>query len=501
MIILGFRPKNSWMAVAVDNSVPREMMRGEGADSACLDDLALFRRSLYGCLDARADALFELCDAVLCAEGPVISLPELSLTGIHRRGHGALYDGLAHGRIAVERLRMVLAGTRLPRAQNGQLMIGIDVTPWPRPDAECSPGRLHCHRPCRCDGVRQTIPGWPYSVAAALGPGRGSWTAPLDIRRIGPTDDITELTATQIRELVGRLGQAGQHTAADPPVVIVLDSGYDLPRLSWLLADLPVQLLGRVRADRVFYRPAGRRRGSHPGRQPRHGTEFRLAQPASWGQAHQQSTSTHPRFGQATARAWPGLHPKLERRSGWAGHTGALPIVTATLIQLRVDHLPGDRHPKPLWLWSSHPIPDQHELDWLWHLYLRRFDLEHTFRFFKQTLGFTRPRLRTGEQADRWAWLILAAYTQLRLARSLTKDLRRPWEPALHPHQLTPGRVRRGFHRIRRAAGNPARAPKASRPGPGRPKGRTSAPAQRYPVGKKHHNNHTPPREDQQRTG
>ncbi|MFH9970104.1 helix-turn-helix domain-containing protein, partial [Streptomyces mirabilis] len=62
--------------------------------------------------------------------------------------------------------------------------IALDVTPWPRPDAECSPERLHCHRPCRCDGVRQTIPGWPYQVAAALGGGRSSWTGPLDAVRL-----------------------------------------------------------------------------------------------------------------------------------------------------------------------------------------------------------------------------------------------------------------------------------------------------------------------------
>ncbi|WP_406053859.1 transposase [Streptomyces sp. NBC_01077] len=73
--------------------------------------------------------------------------------------------------VDVGRLRVALAGLTLPRGSDRQLLIALDVTPWPRPDAECSPGRLTCHRPCRCDGVRQTIPGWPYQVAAALGGG------------------------------------------------------------------------------------------------------------------------------------------------------------------------------------------------------------------------------------------------------------------------------------------------------------------------------------------
>src|SRR4051794_13610805 len=51
-----------------------------------------FRQEFYASLTARADALFELTEAVLCADGPVRSLVELSLLAEHRRGHGALYD-------------------------------------------------------------------------------------------------------------------------------------------------------------------------------------------------------------------------------------------------------------------------------------------------------------------------------------------------------------------------------------------------------------------------
>jgi hypothetical protein len=105
-------------------------------------------------------------------------------------------------------------------------------------------------------------------------------------------------------------------------------------------------------------------------------------------------------------------------------------------------------------------------------MFLRRFDLEHTFRFLKQTLGWTKPRTRTPEAADRWTWLIIAAHTQLRLARHLTEDLRRPWEKAATtPGRLTPARIRRGFRNLRPTIALPASAPKPSRPGPGRPSG------------------------------
>ena len=323
-----------------------------------------------------------------------------------------------------------------------------------------------------------------------LGGGRSSWTWPLDVIRLGPDDDPTAVTAAQIPALVARLVQAGQWHPGDPPIRFVLDfvldAGDDVVRRSWLLRAVPVRLLGRIRADRVLDGVAGRRRGDHPGRPPRHGATFRLADPATHPVPVQTSTSTHDRFGRVVGALLGAPAPKLERRSSWADHPGPLPIVDGTLVHLGVEHLPGDRDPKPLWRWSSHPDAAAVDVNRLWRVFLRRFDLAHTFRFCKQTLGLTRPRLRSPAQADRWAWLLLAADTQRRLARGLAEDLRRPWpwERPVPPEQLSPCRVRRGDRRIRRILGTPASAPKPSRPGPGRPKGRISTPALRHPVGK-----------------
>ncbi len=352
----------------------------------------------------RPDALFELCDAVLCAPGPVTSLPELSLAGVHQRGWGSTYAALADGRMDVDRLRMALAVLELPRGSDGQIRLAVDVTPWPRPDAECSPQRAHAHRPCRCDGVRQTIPGWPYSIVAVLESGRSSWTAPLDAVRLVPGDDATEVTADQIREVWARLRAAGQWREDDPPLLVVTDAGYDVIRLAFLLRDLPVRLLARIRSDRVFYAPAQVYAGT--GRPDRHGPAMKLDDPTTWPAPAQAVTSVHERYGQVAVTAWGRYHPKLQRRAGWARHPGHLPIVEGTLIHVRVDRLPGDRAPKPMWLWHSHPHMADLDVLRLFQVFLPRFDLEHTFRFLKQTLGWTRPRLRHPDQADRWTWLI-----------------------------------------------------------------------------------------------
>jgi hypothetical protein len=81
--------------------------------------LSRFRRGFYGSLTRRADALFELTDALLCADGPVASLAELSVELVHRRGHGAMYDALVAGRIDAARLCRALAGLELPRGPTG----------------------------------------------------------------------------------------------------------------------------------------------------------------------------------------------------------------------------------------------------------------------------------------------------------------------------------------------------------------------------------------------
>ena len=161
--------------------------------------LAAFRGEVYRCLARRRDALFELADAVLCKQDRVHMLAELSLEPECRRGHGAVYDALNCGQVQIGRLRRALAGLPLPAWPDGRIRLAADVSNWLRPDAATCPDRLFCHCYARGKGNAQMIPGWPYSLIAALEPGRTSWTLPLDVVRLGPADDATEVTAAQLR--------------------------------------------------------------------------------------------------------------------------------------------------------------------------------------------------------------------------------------------------------------------------------------------------------------
>jgi len=237
--------------------------------------LNVFRSAFYECLSRRGDVLFELTDAVACGSSPVTDLARLSLEAEHRRGHGGLYDALNTGVIDTHQLQSVIARSPIPKITtfDGQqrIVLAVDVSNWLRPDAATSPDRAFCHTYARGAGQADMIPGWPYSFVAALEHGATSWTALLDAVRLHPDDDATVVTANQLRTVILSLQQAGQHHADDPEILVVCDAGYDVTRLAWLLDDLPVILVGRLRSNRVLYGPAGKRKGPTKGKPPRHG--------------------------------------------------------------------------------------------------------------------------------------------------------------------------------------------------------------------------------------
>jgi len=436
--------------------------------------LRAFRTDLHGCFPRRADALIELIDALLTA-GPVASLPQLSLQAAHRRGWGSLYDALAEGRIDADALCARLV--QHP-ASNDQPVYAVDLSIWPRCDAEASPDRGFYYHPSRHSAGQPIVAGWAYQWLAQLSFTRDSWTAPLDVRRVHPTENANAIAVTQITELVGRL------SADEVPPLFVFDAGYDSVQVTQGLATLSVAVLVRLRADRCFYADPPPTAPSPKGGRPRqHGAKFICKDPASWPPPSAEHRTEDEQYGTVRVRAWAGLHPKHHAHPG-RGTRKTRPIVRGTVVLVEVHRLPARPYqPQLLWLWWAGPgTPD---LDLLWRAYVRRFDLEHTLRFCKQSLGWTTPRVRHAEQADRWTWLVVAAYTQLRLARPWIADRRLPWERPLAPDKLTPSRVRRSLSALLPMVGTPAKAPKPCGRSPGRPTGSRSGRATRYPALKK----------------
>jgi hypothetical protein len=265
-------------------------------------------------------------------------------------------------------------------------------------------------------------------------------------------------------------------------------AGYDPVKVQQGLEDDRAQILVRLRAGRCFHAdPSLSGPPACTGRPRRHGPKMRCADPSTWPEPSAEHVYEDAGYGTVRVRAWANLHPKVRAHEG-RGSRGPLPIVVGTLVLVEAERLPrGERRrePRVLWLWWHGPEGEAPDLGLLWRAYARRFDLEHTFRLLKQTLGWSAPRVRHPEQADRWTWLVLAAFTQLRLARASVADLRLPWERRYDTGRLTPIRVHRVVSGLLGELGTPAKPPKPCGRSPGRPKGRLSGRAKRYPALKK----------------
>lgn len=312
------------------------------------DALVGFRQAFYGCLSAWKDALFELCDAILCAQGPVGSIPSLSLESEFTRSHGSLYKALAGGGVDQDALRGLLVAAR---PVDWPLIFAVDASAWARSDAETSPGRGFYHSASRHSAGQPIVAGWSYQWVSQVSFANDSWTAPLDVMRLIPGEEATTATVGQLTRLLELLPKDG-----DVPL-FVFDAGYDPIALGHELNGERVEVCCRIRDDRVFYDdpPAkANRPASSGGRPPRHGTRSKCSDQESWSTPDDSASMHDERYGTVNISAWHHLHPRLSGRGHWAQHATP-PIVKGSVIRVDVEHLPKSSGgvKKTLWLWWS----------------------------------------------------------------------------------------------------------------------------------------------------
>jgi hypothetical protein len=428
-----------------------------------LSRLIAFRRQLYqSVLGHRKDTLFELMEAVLVSAGPD-TLVRLTLAPPFRRRWSSAPDALAEGTLrsgAAGHLFVRSLSPPPPEQREGWV---VDASTWPRPSAATSPERTYGHRLAPGIPPQGVVPAWEYQWLAAAPEPSGSWALPLEVSRRGPqAASPTRLALAQVRRALQ------SRPPGSPRPVVALDSGYDPTTLATSSLGEEGDFLVRLARNRCLFRAPQPRRGR--GRPRLHGAPFRLANPTTQGRPDRQATLQDPEYGHVQVSAWLGLHAR------------AAPQAAFAVVRVQVERLPRRaRPPAPLWLaWIGGPLPQ--DLPLLWRWYLRRFVVEHLFRFLKQGLGWTTVRPRAPEAGDRWSWLLAAVCWQLWLARALVADQRLPWEGPLSAQRLSPGRVRRAFAGLLPRLATPAREPQPRGNSPGRRPGQRPGPRRRYPV-------------------
>jgi len=424
--------------------------------------LQRFRHALYHCFTRAADALFDLCDALL-TDPSARSLIELSQAASFQRAWPSLYEALEDGQIDRAALIRLFVAALPPIPGGTRLLLGLDTSSILRPDAVTSADRTLVYRPNLPKDATPVAPGWCFSTLVVLPDPVSSWTYVLDNRRVPSTESADTVGVQQLGAILPQL------LARFGLPILVLDRHYS--SAPWVLATvtLPCDQLIRARRDRVLYRPAPARTGKR-GAPRKDGARFQGSDPSSHGRPSAAWSGSDAQGRPVQVTVWRELHLRKAR---------TVPITVVRII--RESARDTKRDPRESWFWwLGGALPPLAELA---RVYPRRFGQEHGYRFDKQDLLWAAARVRSPEQMERWTDLVAAVRNQLVLARVLAEAVRRPWEA--RARSATPRQVRRAMGRIIAQLGTPARPPQRRGKSPGRAVGALVKRAERYTVVRK----------------
>lgn len=421
--------------------------------------LQAFRQALYQCFTRAADALFDVCDALL-TDPSARTFVELSQAASFQRAWPSLYEALEDGRIDRAALLRLFARALPQQSVGTRLLLGLDTSSILRPEAVTSADRTLVYRPNLPKDATPVGPGWCFSTLVVLPEPVSSWTYVLDNRRVPSTQTADTIGVQQVRASLPLLA------ARRARPILVLDRHYS--SAPWVLAsaDLSCDQLIRARRDRVLYRapppPTGKR-----GAPRKDGARFQGSDPTTHGPPDGDWRGSDAQGRPVQVTVWGALHLRRAR---------AVAITAVRIIRERARGT--KRDPRESWFWwlgdALPPLPE------LATVYPRRFGQEHGYRFDKQDLLWASVRLRTPEQMERWTDVVAAVRNQLVLAREQAEAVWRPWEA--RTRAASPRQVRRAMGRIIAQLGTPARRPQPRGKAPGRARGAVIKRAERYAV-------------------
>jgi hypothetical protein len=423
--------------------------------------LNLFRQQMYDCFERSADALFNLCDA-LVSEPQARSLPELSLSACFQRRWSSVYEGLQDGGINTGRLRRVFVQTLIESQPTDEpIWLGIDSSGMERLEAESSRDRGMIYLPNMAHATKPVSVGWQFSTLMLLPQQPSSWVGILDQERVSTEQTAIEVGIAQLRAVLPSISRR---------VILLADRWYAVGRFVCACRDLGCSALIRLKRNRKLYRAAPPRKPKQRGAPCKHGPLFQGTRPETQGAPTAEWEGTDEHGKRVVVSCWKGLHFR------------EAPEVEVWVIRMQREAArDSKRDPRISWfIWiGEEDVPLEQVRPW----YRKRFSQEHGYRFLKQDLLWTQAHLRTPEQVERWSWIVACACNLLLVSKHLGLAALRPWESKQRP--VTPRQVRRVMPSILQQLGTPARPPKPRGKSPGWQKGRQRTPAPRFQVVKK----------------
>jgi hypothetical protein len=327
-----------------------------------------------------------------------------------------------------------------------------------RPEAETSPDRSMISVPNLPHATKPVSVGWHFSTVMLLPKERSRWGAILAQRRIQSSETAGAVGKEQLCALRPYLPATTR---------VLTDRWYATGPFVMACQQMQMPALMRLKKKRKLSRPAPPPVPGKRGAPRKDGDLFQGSRPETYGEPDEQWAGADEQGHPIQVQAWQHLHFQKARE------------VEVTVFRvLRQEARGTKRDPRESWLvWVGE---EELALCEVGEAYRRRFSHEHTYRFLKQDLLWTKVRVRTPEQFERWSLLVATAMNQLVLARKTGQSLYRPWE---RRRQITtPRQVRRVMPTILTQLGTPTQMPKPRGKSPGRAKGMRLGPRPRFEV-------------------
>jgi hypothetical protein len=429
-----------------------------------LTTLQEFRQEIYTSFERAGDSLFNTVDALI-SESQAQSFPELSLSAFFPRSWSSLYKAFKRGSINREELQNIfIKYIPLPFTEK-RLILGIDATQIERPFSRTSPDRtaMPMHNIPHASPKKSTVItfGWKYSTMVVLPDKSSSSTYLVDQQRIPSDKTDIQVAWEQIKEIVPKLSKRP---------LILLDRGYVSVWLWCQLSALAVDVLGRLKSNQCFYKPAPKHMGKK-GQPRKDGAKLKLDNLSTQNNPDSSYNVTDEKGHPVNIRCWKKMHVKNAR---W---------LDLTIIQVIRPHASNkERDPKISWFVSIGQDPHD-GIAQIALLYCLRFSQEHGYRFDKQALLWTDPRFQTPEQFDLWSQIVAIVHNHIVIAHDFIEGEMRPWENKQRKH--TPQQVRRGLAIFLPLLGTPAHPPQTRGKSKGRGFGVKLAKRTRYSVVRK----------------
>lgn len=438
-----------------------------------------FRTKIYNFFKYRADSTFDCIDAIAGQQSKE-STVKISLSKLFRRTYSSLTDvvdnlfrreadkNLFPEELHEEHLKMTkLLMEQCPLPINRRFeLFAVDCSSNPRVYAEKLEDRGFVHSPTKIPGQKPITVGHQYSVTVYL-PEKSDfsephWVVPLSTERVKSEESGTILGMQQIIKIT----TAEQFK--NKLCVAVNDSAYSNGKcLQEANKQENLVNIARIRNNRRFSLQAAEIKGPKKvGRPKKYGPSWKLQSP------DEPSDKTIVERRTVSGKL---LYVQIERWNDryekGSTESDAFLFDAVKVTVLREDGTALFK--KPLWLMVTGSRRQELTLADIADSYFRRFDIEHFFRFGKQKLllaSFQTPDVRHEEN---WWWLCMISYTMLYQAKSLTNQIRNPWEKktVAIKKALTPSQVQRDYERIIGEIGTPACNPKSRGKSLGRTKG------------------------------